>query len=241
MSKQGWDGTWRGRSPASAPHTPARNIVRYTGAIVRGKFPSAKTGRMVGHEKLLELDAIYLFETAPQIERYVEQPEKISFPDGPRLRRYTPDFLLTFVGGRQLTVEVKPRVHLEEQDTWHRMQCVAAHMARVGREFIVLTDEVIRQEPRLSNLKWIYHQAPRLGPTPAAAHAALRKVGHEFPVSIRRATGMLAPYQLSPFSLMLMGLLVCDLQEVLTLESLVRIDAEGGTHGELFAPRRPDL
>jgi hypothetical protein len=114
-------------------------------------------------------------------------------------------------------------------------------MARVGREFTVLTDEVIRQEPRLSNLKWIYHQAPRFGPTPAAAHAALGKVGHEFPLSIRRATGLLAPYQLSPFSMLLMGMLVCDLQEVLTLESLVRIDAEGGTHGELFAPRRPDL
>jgi len=45
---------------------------------------------MIGHEKLLELDAIYLFETAPQIERYVEQPEKIRYPDGALLRRYTP-------------------------------------------------------------------------------------------------------------------------------------------------------
>ena len=40
---------------------------------------------------------------------------------------------------------------------------------------------------------------------------------------------------------MLMGFLVCDLQQVLTPGSVVRIDIEGGTHGELFAPRRPDL
>ncbi len=241
MSKFGWDGTWRGRSPASAPHKPTRDIVRYTGAIVRGKFPSRKTGRMIGHEKLLELDAIYLFETAPQIERYVEQPEKISYPDGALLRRYTPDFLLTFAGGQQLTVEVKPREHLERPETWHRFQCIAEHMARIGRDFIVLTDDVIRLEPRLTNLKWVYHEAPRLGPTTAAACAALGKVSSEFPTSIRRAIDVLTPYGVSPFSLVLMGMLVCDLQEALSLDSIVRIEPSGGTHGELFAPRWGNL
>jgi hypothetical protein len=36
---------------------------------MRGKFPSRKNGRMVHHEGLLELDAIYLFEASPLIAK----------------------------------------------------------------------------------------------------------------------------------------------------------------------------
>jgi len=54
---------------------------------------------MVHHEGLLELDAIYLFETSPRVVRYREQPPTIHYADGAKLRRYTPDFELLLVTG----------------------------------------------------------------------------------------------------------------------------------------------
>lgn len=52
-----WQGYWQGKAPSGIPHQRAREILRPTGGIVRGKFPSRKNGRMVQHEGLLELDA----------------------------------------------------------------------------------------------------------------------------------------------------------------------------------------
>jgi hypothetical protein len=62
---------------------------------------------MIHHEGLLELDAIYIFETSPRIVRYREQMPAIRYADGARLRRYTPDFEVVLDTGETITVEVK--------------------------------------------------------------------------------------------------------------------------------------
>jgi TnsA endonuclease N terminal len=232
MSSKSWNGAWRGHSPNSEPHSPARDIVRRTGGIVSGKFPSRKTGRMVGHEELLELDAIYVFETAPNIVRYVEQPETLQYPDGNRLRRYTPDFLLEHTSGEKALVEIKPRSYNEDPDLRHKFARIHEHMARLNRRFFILTDEMIRIEPRLSNLKWIYHQAPRIPCSYRAGQAALAGHAHRFPMPIRDAATLLSPMGLDPFSLLMAGLLQCDLNVPLSMGSLVAIAEECG-HGYL--------
>jgi hypothetical protein len=63
MSSNLWLGRWRGVTPAGDNHHRARNVITPLGSIVRGKFPSRKNGRMVHNEGLLELEAIYLFDT----------------------------------------------------------------------------------------------------------------------------------------------------------------------------------
>jgi len=72
-----WGGCWKGRVPVGDAHSRAREIISPSGGIVRGKFPSRKNSRMIHHEGLLELDAIYLFEASPNIVRYREQPTTI--------------------------------------------------------------------------------------------------------------------------------------------------------------------
>lgn len=94
MTSLVWKGTWHGLARAWPAPPTCRTILRHTGGIVGSKFPSRKTGRMVHHEGLLELDAIYHFENSPLISAYTEQPETIQYPDDNRLRRYTPDFEL---------------------------------------------------------------------------------------------------------------------------------------------------
>lgn len=166
MSKYLWQGRWQGRNPVGDSHQRARKIISPSGGIVRGKFPSRKNGRMVHYEGLLELDAVYLFETSPEFVRYREQPPKIHYPDGPKLRRYTPDFELLLVTGESVTIEVKPTRFLETAKTRHKFDRIEEHMRRSNISFVILTEQVIRQEPRLYSLRWIYHQAARIAALP---------------------------------------------------------------------------
>jgi hypothetical protein len=221
-----WQGTWNGISPDSSKHQRAREIVRSTGTIVRGKFPSRKMGRMIHHEGMLELDAIYLFETSPQVTSYVEQPETIFYPDDKRLRRYTPDFFLTFASNRSILVEVKPYANAEKTEMRHKLNCIEDHLKRQNREFLLLTDHVIRKEPFLSNAKWIYHRATRIHKTRLSVQILLAQVSSRFPLSFTNAIDLLRPIQLDPFTLILQGHLQCHLDQPLSMSSPVQLAGE---------------
>ncbi|MDT4289526.1 TnsA endonuclease N-terminal domain-containing protein [Methylomonas sp. MO1] len=238
MSKNLWQGAWRGRQPDGDIHKRARNVITPSGGIVRGKFPSRKNGRMVHHEGLLELEAIYLFEASANIVRYREQPLTLHYPDGAKLRRYTPDFELVLTTGEIVLIEVKPVSSLGHDDVQHKLNCVAEHMRRSKMPFVILTDEVIRQEPRLSNLRWVYHRARRIPPSPDAMTVAINKIRHCLPISIAKATAMLRTTCIDPFSqlialsdidpcsLLLAGHLRCALDQPISLETLIELNTE---------------
>jgi hypothetical protein len=185
---------------------------------------------MVHHEGLLELDAIYLFETSPAILRYREQPPTIHYPDGARLRRYTPDFELLLTSGEIVLIEVKPSRSLQDDEVRHKLDRVAEHMLRSGTIFLVLTDTSIRQEPRLSNLRWIYHQAARVPPHPDAQRVAMEQARSHFPASIRAAASFLGMSGIDPYSLLLAGLLNCPLTRPVSLETTIDLATEAN-HG----------
>lgn len=221
-----WRGRWQGRTPAGDAHQRAREIVRPTGGIVRGKFPSRKNGRLVHHEGLLELDAIYVFESSHRIVRYREQPTTLQYPDGARLRRYTPDFELVLDTGEVVLVEVKPTRSLRDPEVRHKLCCVIEHFRRSGQSFVILDDICIRDEPRLSGLRWIYHQAARIPPTREAARTALLRHGSGFPMSLRTATARLSTSKVDPYSLLLSGWLWCSLETAVSLDTFVHLANE---------------
>ncbi|AMK76918.1 MULTISPECIES: TnsA endonuclease N-terminal domain-containing protein [Methylomonas] len=226
MSKNLWQGAWRGCRPDGDVHKRARNIITPSGGIVRGKFPSRKNGRMVHHEGLLELEAIYLFETSPNIVRYREQPVTIHYPDDARLRRYTPDFELVLATGEIIFIEVKPTRSLQHGDVQHKLDRVAEYMRRSETTFVILTDQVIRQEPRLSNLRWIYHRASRVPPTPDALTVAINQYRSRFPLSLTAAANLFDVGGIDPYSLLLAGHLRCSLEQPISHETLITIDLE---------------
>ncbi|WP_031430340.1 TnsA endonuclease N-terminal domain-containing protein [Methylomicrobium agile] len=226
MSKNLWQGAWRGNRPDGDVHKRARNIITPSGGIVRGKFPSRKNGRMVHHEGLLELEAIYLFETSPNIVRYREQPVTIHYPDETRLRRYTPDFELVLTTGEIIFIEVKPTRSLQHGDVQHKLDRVAEYMRRSETAFVILTDQVIRQEPRLSNLRWIYHRASRVPPSSDALAVAINKYRNQFPLSLTAAANLFDVGGIDPYSLLLAGHLRCSLEQPISHETLITIDLE---------------
>lgn len=226
MSHRSWRGTWRGLSPDGLSHQRAREVLRSTGGIIRGKFPSRKTGRMVHYEGLLELDALYHFETSPLIVSYTEQPVRIHYPDGARLRRYTPDFQLHLADGQDVLIEVKPAANAVRPETSHSLMQIAAQFDRTAQAFEVLTDEALRIELRLSNLKVIYHEAARIRPPLLKGEVALRRLAPNFPMEVHEALAALAAYNLDPYSLLLAGQLVCDLGTPISTHTLLNLNLE---------------
>ncbi len=226
MSNYSWSGCWHGRNPAGELHQRARNLISRSGGIMRGKFPSRKNGRMVHHEGLLELDAIYLFETSPLVSRYKEQPLKINFPDGGKLRRYTPDFEVILKTGDRLLIEVKPTRSLAREEVDHKLKCVAEYLQRSGQNFLILTELTLRDSPRQSNLRWIFHQAPRISPTIRAMCLAVALHHEKFPMSIRQVNILLAPRSVDACSLMLAGLASYRLDQPISMDTQIHISKE---------------
>jgi len=223
-----WNGCWRGITPAGDVHRRARNVITPSGGIVRVKFPSRKNGRMIHLEGLLESDATYLFESSPRIVRYREQPETISYPDEAKLRRYTPDFELVLITGEQIYVEVKPTASLQHQKVRNKIDRIAEHMRRTDMTFVILTDDVIRQEPRLANLKWLCERAPRIPPTVDAIQVALNNYRDCFPLSLAAASTVLKANGLDPYSLLLAGQLRCSLEQTISDDTLIELEADHG-------------
>ena len=226
MSSTTWGGRWNGLIPVGDAHRRSRTIVRHTGGIVRGKFPSRKNGRMIHHEGLLELDAIYLFETSPRIVRYREQMPVIRYADGARLRRYTPDFEVILDTGETITVEVKATRSLADEEISHKIDCIRTYYLRRGEVFTVLTEEVLRQEPRQSNLRWIYHQTPRVSPTVDAIRLALSDVQQALPTTLRHLVTLLESRSVDPFSALIAGFLHCRLDVPVSLDTPVELTKE---------------
>lgn len=211
MTTHLWSGRWNGREPVGDPHHRARQVISPSGGIMRGKFPSRKNGRMVHHEGLLELDAIYLLEASPQVVGYREQPTTITYPDGDRVRKYTPDLEVKLASGELIWIEVKPAVFLQKEEVRHKLECVGSHLKRSGHAFVILTDDVLRQEPRQANVRAICHRAMRVRPSAAFARTVLARCAEELPATLARTTQILAAHGAEPYSLLMAGLLRCGL------------------------------
>lgn len=222
-----WSGRWRGRSPAGDAHTRSRNVISPSGGIMRAKFPSHKNGRLIHCEGLLELDAAYLLEINPAVAGFREQPAAHHYPDGNRTRRYTPDFEVTLTSGEVVLVEVKPRRSLAKTEVRRTLDCVKRHFDRNDRAFAILTDEVLREQPRRANACAICHRAQRSEASIERLWSAVRRGVLGFPVSIDQATPVLAGLGLNPFSLMLVGALRCDLSRPIVPSTELSLAEEG--------------
>lgn len=111
----------------------------------------------------LEHDYIHLLEPDSEVSYYEGQPLKICYTltGEKRVRTYTPDFLVKR-GDKIQIVEVK----LKKNTLDERIQLLFRIATRAcllkGCEFVVATEETIRLQPRLDNLKtcWRYASTP---------------------------------------------------------------------------------
>ncbi|OUL29652.1 hypothetical protein BV378_05615 [Nostoc sp. RF31YmG] len=109
----------------------------------------------IWYESLIERDYMYLLETDPDVLSYESQPLSIFYNFAHRQRRYTPDFLVER-RSRKLLIEVKPASKVDSLKNLKLFRIIAPICQEQGWEFVVVTDEMIRVQPQLNNLKLLY-------------------------------------------------------------------------------------
>jgi hypothetical protein len=131
----------------------SRKVVTRSGRNYRGNFPSKKLNRMVEWESLLERDAILHFEFSSGVVDYQEQPEVIHFEQDGETRRYYPDFALTLKNDEVIHFEIKPVSKLHSSRVVERLKAITQRYKSHSAHFRILTDQYLRQQPRLTNLR----------------------------------------------------------------------------------------
>jgi hypothetical protein len=89
--------------------SPVRSFRWHRGAKhYPGWFWSVTVGDLVGYESLLERDRLWLADFDPAVFAIASKPFGLIGPDGARIRRHVPDFLLLRRDGSVVVVDVKP-------------------------------------------------------------------------------------------------------------------------------------
>lgn len=126
-----------------------------------GKFPSIKMKRNVWYESLLERDYLYLLEIDPDVLSYETQPLRIHYALNGKMHYYTPDLLVRRKNINQI-VEIKPKKNISGEAYEQFFRIISSICREEGYEFVVLTEEKIRVQPQLENIKvlWRYARTP---------------------------------------------------------------------------------
>jgi hypothetical protein len=131
-------------------------IITNTGSRkVIGRFPSWKLGQMVMFESKLERDYLYLLDYDPAVVAIRGQWPRIRYVLDGKFRTYWPDFRVERLNKRQI-IEVKPAKKARKEDNVRRFQAIRQVCLDKGYEFALVTEETIRLEPRLKNIKLLW-------------------------------------------------------------------------------------
>lgn len=140
----------------------ARKVISRRPGRVVYKFPSISLRRMVYCESCLELDYAFLLDADHRgVLSFQEQPGKIKyFLDG-KIHIYTPDFKV-IRPEKKLIVEVKPKSKIFTKENIALFEAIRPICHSAGYVFVVINEDEIRVEPRLSNTKifWKYGRTP---------------------------------------------------------------------------------
>lgn len=209
-----------------------RKVVTRSGHGVRGYFPSRKMSRMVAWESQLERDAIMLLEFSLGVVGFREQPARVYFDQDGERHLYIPDFEVELADGRLLHVEVKPESKLRKPDIARRFAAITAHYSRSDNGFSILTEEVIRKEPRLSNLRLLaYHQPEDASSPEMAAH--IQKLVLLPAQTVAGATAVLGDVR-AVYQLLAANVYGCDLDSPIGAETRIFPAGKEARHETLF-------
>lgn len=130
-----------------------RKVVTRSGRGFRAYVPSYKLKRMVEAESVLESDVIPIFEFSRGVVSFQEQPELILYELEGKVKRYYPDFEVLLRSGEIIHFEVKPQSQLKSPELLKKLTAIRHHYESMGRDFRLITDDHVRKQPLLGNLK----------------------------------------------------------------------------------------
>jgi hypothetical protein len=113
-----------------------------------------KMHSLIAWESTFERDYLYHLEANPDIRYIYSQPKKFSIFHEGVWHRYTPDFQTIGLNEQDsIFYEVKPSDIAMAHDWKGYLESIRVALAMLGFEFVVVTENEIRLEPNLSNLK----------------------------------------------------------------------------------------
>lgn len=203
---------------------PVRKITNSGTKKNIGLFSSFKMQTGIWFESLIERDYMYLLESDPDVLSYRSQPETIFYTRDNRQRKYTPDFLVERRSKKQI-VEIKPASKVHDDENLRLFRCIALVCKERGWEFAVVTDEMIRVQPLLNNLKLLYKyvREPLTFQNYIDCH---QYFSESVSTSIQTAEKDLNPRQISRKTLLKLiwvGWLSTDLMKPISSESLITL------------------
>ena len=173
-------------------------------------------------ESLIERDYMYLLEIDPDVKSYQSQPLKLAYTLNGKPRKYTPDFLVERQNKQQI-VEIKPAFAVHTEKNLRLFQNIGPLCQKRGWEFVVVTDEMIRVQPLLDNLRLVYKYARE--PVTFNNYIDCREYFIErVSASLQAAQQDLNPKQISQktlLKLIFLGVLETDMMKRISSESLI--------------------
>ncbi len=175
---------------------------------------------------------MYLLEIDPDVLSYSSQPLKIIYTLDNRQRRYTPDFLVERRRQKQI-IEIKSASQVNNDKNRTLFQGLAPIIQKQGWEFLVITDEMIRQGSLLSNIKLLYRYAlvPLTLQTWINCHQYFR---NQPPIALKTAEQDLKPqgiFREVLFKLLFLGFLETNLRLPIGSHSLISLSATEAKRG----------
>lgn len=150
----------------------SRKVVRRSNLRRTYKIFNPTLGRMVQCESDLERDAYRLIEACPWIELISEQPATIHWTIADTPHRHFPD-LLVAIGRRPAFVECKDSVAAASQAVQERTAVLRPALARLGYGYALVTEAVIRLQPRLDHVRRLLRYGRH--PVDAVARERIRR------------------------------------------------------------------
>ncbi|RUS94925.1 hypothetical protein DSM106972_091760 [Dulcicalothrix desertica PCC 7102] len=167
---------------------------------------------------------MYLLEIDPDVLSYCSQPLKIAYKQENKQLKYTPDFLVERSQKKQI-IEIKPKKLINSDKNTRLFQCVAPIVQSLSWDFLVITDEMIRREPLLSNIKLLYRYAP-VKLTPQLTITCHKYFQSQPPISLQKAEDYLSKkgiFRDSLLKLIFIGFLSTDLTIPIGNSSLISL------------------
>jgi len=119
------------------------------------KIPSIKMGRMVLAESQLERSYFIKLEYDWNVISFQEQPLKIPYEVGGKVRFYTPDILVEFDDGTRAIVEIKPESQINNEENQRLFYHAKLYCYEKGLKYLIFTEKEIYAGNRLENIEVI--------------------------------------------------------------------------------------
>ena len=133
-------------------------------------------GVSIAYASTLARDFLIRIEADPEVAEIYGQPEKIIWCDGSVRRDHYPDFLVV-LGSRHILCKIERAAKAPQVAS--RTAAIQLGQARLGREYIVVTETPIRAEPEFGNARLLMNGRRQLPmPSIRQAVAALVADGH---------------------------------------------------------------